>query len=690
MTNERHIICGGQSVKELQLGGAEALRISLHDKNANVTLKVADLTKNLIANIPDAFLDLIEIATYVYVADQAVKRGTNKLDDMSPLWRRKLIFDVPVRELDLWSSDAIRMELQKTLGFLSDDNYDFRFHQFKNSPKSDQYFPFTESSAYRPPERVVLFSGGLDSLAGAIQEVVVGNDPICLLTHEPSGKFRPRQQLLRDQLDMRASGPAPLHVTVQVNKEKELGKEYTQRSRSFLYASLAATVAKMSGLNSVRFYENGVVSINLPVAEDVVGGRATRSTHPYVLNGFSRLFSMIAASTGDSEFIVENGFVDKTKADVVRMIVENDCSAMIETSTSCTHTWTWSKLHTHCGVCSQCIDRRFAVLAAGAGEYDPAARYKDDLFLSPRPKTEDRRMISCYVETARQLSGMSQSDFAESFGQVFRVAKQLPGSVDGNIRMIHQLLQRHGKEVTGVVSGALAQHSELILNRSLPANSLLQMVHDLSIPADGMVCAVSEVDDLGEDKDDSAKFLFRKKEDIWSYRFNKPGPNFKLLSPSKGASYLHVLLANPGKVYSVAGLVLEVAKAPEMYHSLSADQGEDVLDDQAKQQLWSEYQDLGTRIEDAERNGREGEARLLRDEQQEFMDVLNNAGYKGQSKRLGDNSERHRKSFSNAIRRVREDIQKFDEDFAAHIKQYVRCGKTPCYQPPDGVDWLTF
>jgi len=58
----------------------------------------------------------------------------------------------------------------------------------------------------------------------------------------------------------------PFHVPVWINKEKALGREFTQRTRSFLYASLAAVVARIFDLWRIRFYENGVVSINLPIS----------------------------------------------------------------------------------------------------------------------------------------------------------------------------------------------------------------------------------------------------------------------------------------------------------------------------------------------------------------------------------------------------------------------------------------
>lgn len=684
MTNARHIICGDLHVSDAQLGGQEALRIRLHGSHWNAKLSVTDLTKGLVANIPDAFLDLIELATYVYVADQAVKRGTYKLDDMNEDWRRRLVFDVPVRCLELWRSDAITAELTQTLSFLSDDEYEFRFHHYKNAPSPDRYFPFVKGIHYEPPKRVVLFSGGLDSLAGAIEEVVCGRDQICLLTHEPSTKFRPRQQLLRAQLDANAAGPAPIHVTVGVNKKKHLNREYTQRSRSFLYASLAAAVAQMAGLPGIRFYENGVISINLPIAADVVGGRATRTTHPFVLNGFGRLFSLLAGGTKADRFTVENGFINKTKGDVVRTILKANCGNLIEASTSCTHTWTWTREHTHCGACSQCIDRRFAVLAAGAEAFDPAKRYKADLLLSPRPKEEDRRLLACYVETARMISQMTLADFKESFGGIYRVAGQLPGTVDDNVRSIYDLYRRHGTEVAGVLADGLTKHRDRILNRTLPANCLLQMVHDLSIPAEGMVSSATH--SRSTDSDDDAQYVFRRSERAWAVRFAKAGPKTHTVLRGKGASYLHMLLSSPGKVFSVASLVLEVARAPQVYQF---DAGEPVLDDKAKSAIWVEYQELGQRIDDADRHGREGEAAQLRQEQETLLASMKEAGFKGKPKRLNDDRERHRKSFYMAITRVIDEIHEFDKPFAAHLRACIQKGRTPCYKPPSGVVWTT-
>jgi hypothetical protein len=79
-----------------------------------------------------------------------------------------------------------------------------------------------------------------------------------------------------------------------------------------LYAALACAVARLFGKGQVRFFENGILSINLPISEQVVGSRATRTTHPLVLERFREFFS---AAVG-KPIEVENPFIWKTKAEV--------------------------------------------------------------------------------------------------------------------------------------------------------------------------------------------------------------------------------------------------------------------------------------------------------------------------------------------------------------------------------------
>jgi hypothetical protein len=67
---ERLVLCSGAK----RAGGNSTLRLALSGRSQNITLKLEDISKKMVRNVPDLLIDLIEIATYVYCADQATSR----------------------------------------------------------------------------------------------------------------------------------------------------------------------------------------------------------------------------------------------------------------------------------------------------------------------------------------------------------------------------------------------------------------------------------------------------------------------------------------------------------------------------------------------------------------------------------------------------------------------------------------
>ena len=176
-----------------------------------------------------------------------------------------------------------------TLGFLSDDSYEFDFRRAEAPVQPRElYFPdLIDTSAEH--DDVALFSGGVDSFAGAVNDIVTLGKSVTLVGHYSSTKVRAVQEVLIEGLKQRGFDRRVSYIPVWVSNENVRARKFTQRTRSFLFACLGLVVARMSGKDRFSFYENGVVSINPPLAGDVVGGRATRTTHPKVLRaGWSR------------------------------------------------------------------------------------------------------------------------------------------------------------------------------------------------------------------------------------------------------------------------------------------------------------------------------------------------------------------------------------------------------------------
>lgn len=474
--NERLILCGGLRAPAGASEGKDIIRLNLWGKDPSVHLKMSDITQKMAANIPPLLVDLLEVASYVYAADQAVTRANSALT-LGAGWRKNLEFHIPVRKLEIWSRQDVVECLCETLNFASEHNFVFKFTKADHPPASAPYFDFrSDQDGGFVPEHVMLFSGGLDSLAGAVQEAVMAKKSIALVSHRSSPKLsRSIEELVKDLTEDSLKAGRIFHVPVWVNKSKVFTKEPTQRTRSFLFASLAAVVSRMFGLSGIRFYENGVTSFQLPITEQVIGARASRTTHPQVLSGYARLFSSLFGQP----FSVENPFLWKTKTEVVELIAQGGCSHLIKHSSSCSHTWEKTKLKTHCGRCSQCIDRRFGVLAAGREADEPAEIYQLDLLSDARETTEDKTMLESYVRHADRIKGMSDALFFAEFPETARAIGYVNMSTPEAAKAVYDLHKRHAENVDKVVCDSIKRYAKEIHDGSLPDTCLVALaVHD--------------------------------------------------------------------------------------------------------------------------------------------------------------------------------------------------------------------
>jgi hypothetical protein len=462
---DRIILCGGtpapRRAKEDQI-----LRLDLGGDNRNVDLEIIDISRRLSSDVPDVLTDLVEIASYVYCADQAITRGDKDSLNFGNRWRRPFQFHIPVRLPAFWSAKETTEVLQKTLSLLSEDTYSFIFLKQSKAAPMQQYLKFEgEEPGSKELDEVLLFSGGVDSLGGAVQEAVSDKRRVGLVSHRSNSKIFSRQKKVVDGLRAKCASSPPLYVPVWVHQRGASGREYTQRTRTFLYSSLAFTVARVFGLNRVRFYENGVVSLNLPISEQVVGARATRTTHPQVLTGFGELFSLIA----QGPFSVENPFLWKTKTEIFDLIGDAGCEHLIQDSVSCMHTMQQTRDQPHCGRCSQCISRRFAALASRYAASDPGGQYQVDLLTGPRLPEKDLTLVESFIRTATDIGSMNEFQLVEHYGEVSRIVRHLqPLTSNQAAEKILELYRRHSSDVTKVMDEAIRAHASEIREGRLP------------------------------------------------------------------------------------------------------------------------------------------------------------------------------------------------------------------------------
>jgi len=181
---EHIIACSGIKLKEY----ADDVRyLELNHKQGsaeqNVNLRLNTFVTKIF-KLNNRLKDLLEIAGYVFAADRKTYRGNP--DDLEyHSWSRAFDFHINVRDLAFWKRKDVQEMLENALVFMSGDHsYKFNFY------KAVDDFPTNifdnEKFEIIAPEKlkVALFSGGIDSLAGAIEMLETNDSEICLVSHQ--------------------------------------------------------------------------------------------------------------------------------------------------------------------------------------------------------------------------------------------------------------------------------------------------------------------------------------------------------------------------------------------------------------------------------------------------------------------------------------------------------------------------
>jgi 7-cyano-7-deazaguanine synthase in queuosine biosynthesis len=420
-------------------------------------------------DMPDRMRDLLEIAAYIYAADGMISRGGPVDTGVGGDWRRNIKFEIAVRDLSFWSDRAVGAHLAELLGLLSDDECEFAFVALEPALGTNGQARLAEWPAL-PADAVVLFSGGLDSLAGTLSLLEEGKK-VLLVSHQSSPASGKAQRQLAREMKRIYKKTRLAHLQLPLTLKTGATKEDTHRMRSFLFATMAAIAAKSHQLDRAYFCENGVVSFNLPIAAAVIGTRATRTTHPAVMAQFSAFLARVLGS----DFRFENPLIWKTKREVVGHIDAVRMAQLIAMTRSCAKVRAASKQKPHCGTCTQCLDRRFAILAAGLAEHDPEEAYAIDLLIGARPDGIDRAATQAFVETAVRCAELDPGGLIRSYPAVLRGLTPLGLPPDESLRRTCELHVRHGEAVVRVLREGMIEHQARIIPPTLDPSSLLAL-----------------------------------------------------------------------------------------------------------------------------------------------------------------------------------------------------------------------
>jgi hypothetical protein len=156
---------------------------------------------------------------------------------------------------------------------------------------------------------------------------------------------------------------------------------------------------------------------------------------------------------------------------------------------------------------------------------------------------------------------------------------------------------------------------------------------------------------------------------------------------AKGLRDLATLLAAPGRPVAAAKLVAAAAGEAAVPADLRLG-ADEVLDDRARQELRARLLDLEEEIEEADRwHDQERAARAAVERDALVAELAAAAGLGGRTRRLGDQSERARKTVTARIRDVIDRVERLHPALGAHLRASVTTGTYCSYSPPAPTAW---
>ncbi len=335
-------------------------------------------------NLRPELADLAEVATALYCADRfSPRRHPDHRNDALPLSRR-IRLRISVRRPGLWCGRP-REILVELLHNLCGDVWELEFTQLsaENSVGTQGYL-----LDFQPPHppKVMLFSGGLDSYAGAAFQL---EDPAHFHVLVAGWTHTRMQQQQAAQADRLLAGRKDqghyLPIKYGMSGLPKFRLETSQRTRGILHMSLGAVTALQLGAGELHIYENGYGALNLPFDETQMNWEVSRAVHPQTLRLMERLVSEVCGQ----RFAIRMPFGFETKAEALGRPEARRFAAGIRETFSCDRFPDHFEGKPQCGICSSCVLRRMSLECAGLAAFDPADDYAFDVEASdalPKPR----------------------------------------------------------------------------------------------------------------------------------------------------------------------------------------------------------------------------------------------------------------------------------------------------------------
>ncbi|MFJ2221440.1 ATP-binding protein [Streptomyces anulatus] len=176
---------------------------------------------------------------------------------------------------------------------------------------------------------------------------------------------------------------------------------------------------------------------------------------------------------------------------------------------------------------------------------------------------------------------------------------------------------------------------------------------------------------------------FRRNGPVWQLRWDGVTVH---VPDAKGLRDLHSLLGLPGA--DVPAVQLLAPEGGDLVVAAGQLGGDPVLDEEAKRRYKEHLARLDAEIDRAAaRDDVRGVEKYDRERQALLDELRSAAGLGGRTRRLGDQTERARKTVTARIRDTLRKLDTLHPALAAHLKASVTTGTTCAYRPEHSPDW---
>lgn len=295
-------------------------------------------------------LDLLRIATAAYAADLMTKRPADHVRDLT--------ITVHVENPEAWT-DLVQDDVVDLLAWLTGDVWTLELLPAAASSTGQLQSP-------ADVDRVMLLSGGLDSLCGAVIGLSDRASTLHVGHRDASRAVRHAQEQIRTSLTAASTGFEWRRDDIAVARRK---RERSTRSRSLLFMAMGIAAASARNAHEVVVPENGSTSVNYPLTPARAGALTTRSTHPFTFHQLNRIVSALGLRT-----TIHNPHELTTKGELLAQALTsaqaNGVKAFLDLtaqSLSCAKLdsgrYKGGNSNLNCGLCIACLVRRGAYVA---------------------------------------------------------------------------------------------------------------------------------------------------------------------------------------------------------------------------------------------------------------------------------------------------------------------------------------